>query len=164
MSESHIFVIVIMCIGCCYTMDGRCQTLCCFPDQKMHMICHQTIGIDVAAWWKMLPKIINRINYIPQDRQKPEIVFTVFKDVLPVSTSQHDVVDTSSTYFSWFTSHNIKWKIRSWWCKDTTLSPDGQRYLKNNDDVGENKESPSLTMAILSCNSVPVPLLFRSLS
>ena len=89
-----------MSISCCNTMDCWSDFVFSLTYEKVNMIRHQTIGIETTARWKALPSIINRINHIPQNSQKADIVLTFLKDFLPVSASHHDVIDTGSTYFS----------------------------------------------------------------
>jgi len=64
------------------------------------MVRHQAISIEMATLRKRFPCIINRIDHIPQDAKKTEVIVAVFKDVLPVSTSHHNMINTRSTYFS----------------------------------------------------------------
>ena len=96
-------------------MDGWCQFLFRLSNKKVYVIRHQAISVEMAALWKCLPHIINRINHIPQDGQKAEIVLTVFKDVLFVSTTHHHMIDAGPTDFSGPSSHiffnnpNLTW-------------------------------------------------------
>ena len=100
MPKSHIFIIVVMCICSCYAVNYRGQFLFCLSYKKMYMICHKTIGIEMTTLWKSFPYLVNWINHVSQDSQKAEIVFTIFKNVLPICASHHDVIDARSAYFS----------------------------------------------------------------
>ena len=87
-------------ISCSDTMNDWSQFLCRLPDKEMDMVCHQAICVEITSRGKLFPYIINWMNHVPKDVQEANRILILLKNVLPVSTSHHHVIDACSTDFS----------------------------------------------------------------
>lgn len=87
MTNSAIFLVVVKSITSSYRFHDLSQRPILFAEQKMYVVRHQTIGIDMAGRSPCYKVILQSFLNCRQYLDEHPVVIWLFKDVLPVDAS-----------------------------------------------------------------------------
>ena len=100
MSYALVPLIIIDGVRYGYGLHDRAYVFLCFPDKQMHMVGHQAIGIDQAGRREWQPSLVCGVDSMMEQLDELEIVVRIIKDILPINTSKHHVIDACSAVSS----------------------------------------------------------------
>ena len=97
MTITFIFAIIVTGICNSYTLDTFSNLFILLSHQQMYMVGHQTVGIESAMRGKNMAIVIMS-DYQPiENLEELDVVLIIFKDVLLVDTTKHDMIDACCT-------------------------------------------------------------------
>jgi len=93
MSEVDVFLIVTLGVRDTNPFDDGRQGFGGLFDEQVDMVGHQTVCVEETAGRQRFARVIGRKGHHKEQLRETAVVFFVFKDVLPIDSAEHHVVD-----------------------------------------------------------------------
>lgn len=102
-----ITFIEIGCIGDGNALDNASDGFCLVTYEQVYMVGHQTVGVDVASWWKGSTQLVFGVDLLVEGLDEFQIVVSIDEDVLTIDAAEHYVINASKACFPGFACHSV---------------------------------------------------------